>query len=180
MDRRKLLRAVRRMGLTPTLVHGARTTRPSSTLASTSAAIRYKYQKLEPPYESKKESGMCRTAPMLIPSSSWEDSQSWNFPRSMRHSIGQHAALLPRTARWKSARSRPIFLDLGGERRLVCPVGQQPTNSYGTVLRQSSPSIPWLTRKTCPSGCLTCISRVPHGMSAGLKVISSPAPTHCL
>jgi hypothetical protein len=32
--------------------------------------IRYKYQKLGPRYELKKESGVCRTARMLIPRSS--------------------------------------------------------------------------------------------------------------
>jgi len=50
----------------------------------------------------------------------------------------------------------------------VCP------DSYTTC------SIPLLTRKTCPSGCRTCISRTFHGMSSGGKVTSSPAATHCL
>jgi len=41
-------------------------------------------------------------------------------------------------------------------------------------------SVPLLTRNTCPSGCLTCISRTCHGMSSGGKVTSSPAARHCL
>src|SRR6266404_6096749 len=41
-------------------------------------------------------------------------------------------------------------------------------------------AIPLLTRKTCPSGCRTCISRTFHGISAGGNVTSSPAATHCL
>src|SRR6267378_5482256 len=41
-------------------------------------------------------------------------------------------------------------------------------------------AIPLLTRKTCPSGCRTCISRTFHGMSAGGNVTSSSAATHCL
>src|SRR5882762_4623405 len=41
-------------------------------------------------------------------------------------------------------------------------------------------SIPLLTRKTCPSGCRTCISRTFHGISAGGNATSSPAATHCL
>src|SRR6266851_1240532 len=40
--------------------------------------------------------------------------------------------------------------------------------------------MPLLTRNTCPSGCRRCISRTFHGMSAGGKVISRPAATHCL
>jgi hypothetical protein len=40
--------------------------------------------------------------------------------------------------------------------------------------------MPLLTRNTCPSGCLTCISRTCHGISPGGKVTSSPAATHCL
>src|SRR5713101_5723583 len=41
-------------------------------------------------------------------------------------------------------------------------------------------SMPLLTRNTCPSGCRRCISRTFHGMSAGGKVTSRPAATHCL
>lgn len=40
--------------------------------------------------------------------------------------------------------------------------------------------MPLLTRNTCPSGCLTCISRTCHGMSFGGKVTSSPTAKHCL
>src|ERR1700731_1319257 len=61
-------------------------------------------------------------------------------------------------------------------------IERQPHTSFIPACPDSytSCSIPLLTRKTCPSGCRTCISRTFHGMSAGGKVTSSPAATHCL
>src|SRR5580704_17248768 len=41
-------------------------------------------------------------------------------------------------------------------------------------------SLPLLIRNTCPSGCRTCVSRTPHGVSVGGKVTSSLDETHSL
>ena len=79
-----------------------------------------------------------------------------------------------------TAPTRGHFLVHAGQRDLnswSCWNPLPETCKPHTCATSSTPS---LTRKPCPSGCRTCISRTFHGMSVGGKVTSSSAAKHCL
>jgi hypothetical protein len=74
---------------------------------------------------------------------------------------------------WPSSSNEPLEVRTAGNPQTALHHRRSSPYSW------SASTVPLLTRKTCPSGCRTCISRTRHGMSVGGKVTSSPAATHC-
>src|SRR5688572_32153936 len=58
-------------------------------------------------------------------------------------------------------------------------VHQESMSALCVLCGKKNQEVCRLIRKTCPSGCRTCISRTCHGMSVGGQVTSRPCSVQC-